>query len=73
MVAWSDSNPAKRKTRKGVERFINNWLSREQDKGGKYQNGSRQQSSKQSASNNFNQFPQNDYDYEQLEKDLLSN
>ena len=33
MIAWLDSNPTRRKTRKGVERFINTWLSREQDKG----------------------------------------
>lgn len=34
MVAWCDSNPTKRKTRRGIERFINNWLSRTQDSGG---------------------------------------
>ena len=33
MRAWSDANPSKRKTKGGVERFIVNWLSREQDKG----------------------------------------
>lgn len=33
MRAWSDANPSKRKTKRGVERFIVNWLSREQDKG----------------------------------------
>lgn len=34
MIAWLDSNPTKRKTRRGIERFINNWLSRTQDRGG---------------------------------------
>ena len=34
MAAWCDSNPTRRKTRRGVERFINNWLSRAQDSGG---------------------------------------
>lgn len=34
MIAWCDSNPTKRKTRRGIERFINNWLSRTQDSGG---------------------------------------
>jgi len=34
MIAWLDSNPTKRKTRKGIERFINNWLARTQDSGG---------------------------------------
>ena len=36
MRAWLESNPSRRKTRKGIDRFINNWLSREQDKGGIY-------------------------------------
>ncbi len=30
--AWCISNPAKKKTKTGVKRFINSWLSREQDK-----------------------------------------
>lgn len=34
MVAWLDSNPTKRKTRRGIERFINSWLARMQDSGG---------------------------------------
>lgn len=37
MVAWLDANPQKRKTPKGVDRFINNWLMRTQDKGGSFQ------------------------------------
>lgn len=32
MVGWCDSNPQKRKTRSGVKRFINSWLSRENDR-----------------------------------------
>lgn len=34
MIAWLDSNPTKRKTRKGIDRFINNWLAKTQDRGG---------------------------------------
>lgn len=34
MRGWLLSNPNKRKTRRGIEKFINGWLSREQDKGG---------------------------------------
>ena len=34
MIAWLDSNPTRRKTRRGIEKFINNWLSRTQDSGG---------------------------------------
>lgn len=37
MAAWSDANPMKRKTRRGIVRFINSWLSREQDRGGRVQ------------------------------------
>ena len=33
MVGWSESNPKKRKTKLGINRFINSWLSRAQDKG----------------------------------------
>lgn len=35
MKGWLDANPSKRKTKNGIMRFINNWLSKEQDKGGK--------------------------------------
>lgn len=34
MAGWCDANPSRRKTRSGIQRFINNWLSKEQDKGG---------------------------------------
>lgn len=34
MKGWLDSNPTKRKTSRGIKRFINSWLSKEQDKGG---------------------------------------
>ncbi len=33
MREWCISNPTKRKTPKGVRRFITNWLSRDQDSG----------------------------------------
>lgn len=36
MVGWLDSNPKKRKTKRGINRFINNWLSNAQDKGGSF-------------------------------------
>lgn len=34
MRGWLDSNPTRRKTKRGIGRFITNWLAREQDKGG---------------------------------------
>ncbi len=39
MAAWGDANPTKRKTRRGIGRFINSWLSREQDRGGRGKQG----------------------------------
>lgn len=32
--AWSVDNPKRRKTRTGIRRFVNSWLSREQDRAG---------------------------------------
>ena len=34
MAAWCDANPQRRKTARGISRFVNSWLSRAQDKGG---------------------------------------
>ncbi len=33
MLGWLNANPTKRKTRRGINKFVNNWLSRSQDKG----------------------------------------
>ena len=35
MRGWSKSNPAKRKTKTGVRRFVTTWLEKEQDRGGR--------------------------------------
>jgi len=35
MCGWSLSNPSKRKTERGIHRFITSWLQREQDRGGR--------------------------------------
>lgn len=35
MSAWADANPQRRKTDRGIRKFIVNWLSKEQDKGRK--------------------------------------
>ena len=34
MTGWLDANPTRRKTKTGITRFCNTWLSRAQDKGG---------------------------------------
>ena len=33
MIGWCNANPTKRKTKAGIKKFINGWLSREQDRG----------------------------------------
>ena len=71
MGSWCDSNPTKRKTRKGIERFINSWLAREQDKGGTKVNDRGYVTTYNK--NSFNNFQQNDYDFEALERELLAN
>lgn len=53
MSSWSTDNPKKRKTKSGVRRFINAWLSKEQDKGGRYRN-------QYSGSDNSNPFMRDD-------------
>ena len=35
MSGWLDSNPKRRKTKNGIKSFVTNWLSKEQDKGGR--------------------------------------
>ncbi len=34
MKGWLNSNPTRRKTKKGILKFVNAWLAKEQDKGG---------------------------------------
>ena len=34
MESWLDANATRRKTKRGIKRFINSWLARAQDKGG---------------------------------------
>lgn len=41
MIVWLEANPNRKKTRRGVERFICTWLEKEQNKGGRYRNGIR--------------------------------
>lgn len=60
MRAWLLSNPTKRKTKTGVTRFVNNWLSREQDKGG----------TQTKAPDKWKAQDERKYDYEALEKRL---
>ena len=57
MIGWLDANPKNRKTPKGIQKFINGWLSRAQD------------SARPAASqkkNQFHNFEQRDTDYNSL-------
>lgn len=34
MESWCDANPTKRKTKQGIKRFVNSWLTKAQNQGG---------------------------------------
>ena len=51
MRAWCISNQTKRKTRRGITKFVNSWLSREQDKGNRRYGGQSQSPMEQWANN----------------------
>lgn len=56
MAAWLESNPTKRKTKNGILRFCNGWLSREQDK--KQEGGSYSQESKNKGDSSSQEYVQ---------------
>ena len=62
MRGWLLSNPERRKTKRGINRFINNWLSREQDKG----HGVKVTAAK--GTNKFTNYSQRQYDYKDIER-----
>ena len=68
MKGWLDANPNNRKTPRGIKRFMNGWLARAQDRAPKEKT---KQSQKQSQ-NKFNNFHQRQYDFDELEKQLLT-
>lgn len=43
MRSWCLSNPKKRKTKRGITRFVNSWLGKEQDRGYRRPSGGYQQ------------------------------
>lgn len=63
MRAWCNSNPTKRKTSRGIKRFVNGWLSRQQNSG-------RGSQSKNQVKDN-NNFERRRYDMDALERSLL--
>lgn len=66
MAAWLRNNPTKRKTRRGVKRFIMNWLGAEQDKGSRPQ--AQSQNQPQQKKNRFINYTQSEYDFDAIER-----
>lgn len=69
MKSWLDSNPSRRKTKRGILRFVNSWLSKEQDKG--YKNNTRSNINSNATKTKFSNAPERDYDMEGLERKLI--
>lgn len=63
MRGWLMANPDRRKTKRGISRFINNWLSREQDKG-----RISVSSIPSKGTNKFTGYTQRQYNYEDIER-----
>ncbi len=68
MIAWLNANPTRRKSRKGIERFVISWLTRAQDSGGRY---IQQPAKPLTKAAGFSNFEQREYDFDELEKQLL--
>lgn len=69
MRGWLLANPNRSKTKRGITRFVNNWLSKEQDKGQVKVLSTRN-------TNKFCNYTQRQYDYkdiEQMEMERLKN
>lgn len=70
MKGWLMTNPTRRKTKRGIGKFINSWLAREQDKGGSRPVGN----NALKTVNQFNSYQQRrDYDFAELERELMAN
>ena len=50
MESWCDANPSKRKTKAGIKKFVNSWLTRCQDRGGSSPMTSKKETSLRSMS-----------------------
>ncbi len=82
MKGWCDSNPERRKTKRGIKRFICNWLARQQDRDRSYYQRQEQQNRFNSKSymtqkkiekekKGFDNFEQRTYDFQELERKLM--
>ncbi|WP_367569333.1 hypothetical protein [Lacrimispora sp.] len=59
MIGWLDSNQLNRKTKRGINKFINGWISRAQD-------SARPVRKAEPKKNQFQTFPQRETDYDAL-------
>ena len=78
MKGWCDSNPERRKTKRGIKRFICNWLARQQDQGGSYCQRQEEQKGTYAVvkkigteKKSFDNFEQRTYDFQELERKLM--
>lgn len=65
MRGWCMGNPTKRKTKRGISKFIHTWLSKEQDRGGRPQQAAPKKPHQQMMTK--------DTDMSELEKRLIAN
>lgn len=70
MIGWLDASPERRKTRRGIKRFVNGWLTRAYDALQKSKSENKTQNG-MIKPNNLHNFEQRDYDFDALEKQLL--
>lgn len=63
MKGWCDANPSNRKTRNGIKRFINGWLSKEQNRAGVF---------KEKSFDANKGLIKGNYDFEELERETKS-
>lgn len=59
MKSWLDSNPSRRKTKRGILRFVNGWLSKEQDK---------PRTQQKHSGTKFSNFQERSYDMDDFER-----
>ena len=67
MRGWLTANPTRQKTTGGILRFIIGWLAREQGEGTP-KAGAKEPSKPEAPANRFNDFPQRDYDFDEIER-----
>ena len=68
IVGWCDGNPKNRKTRSGAKRFLNGWMSRAQNRAPVQ----KQEGQAPKLHTKFHNFKERDYDFKELERQLIN-